>query len=307
VSYGFLQTQKGKDLLQELSTKLLEESPQAALDDLALKMQRDEQIASSCHPVTHRLGRLAFDKFGFKGALESLMTDTRRLLTCNAAYMHGVIEHSMGNSKLEVQEDIEVINNFLCSNLTDSLSKWECNHGVGHGIIQRFRREEYTLALKEGVDACQHAGSPSVCENGLWMDHFASTQVAGELEPSSLGICEALASSRSRGDCVMYAPTEFLLHYPRQYTAAIEFCNEGLQGYFANTCVSGVGMQTFKENIQDLGLVEQVCIFAPSNQRDLCFRGALNYYSFAMGGKKLPASMCEKLVTFRKNCLDIAG
>jgi hypothetical protein len=54
VSFAFLQTPRGAQLLKTLTTQLLEESPPIdVLRNLLELMETDDQLSSSCHPLIH--------------------------------------------------------------------------------------------------------------------------------------------------------------------------------------------------------------------------------------------------------------
>lgn len=147
----------------------------------------------------------------------------------------------------------------------------------------------------------------SAVHNGIWMDHFASTTVSGHNadDPvAALSVCHdpELGLGRGLGDCQLYAPTAFLLHRPRAYVEAQRWCYEGCsgpKGSCESSCISGVGMQTFKENLDDMRLVGQVCAKAKSmDLADSCVLGAKSYYSFATGGA-VPSAYCQQIEDMR--------
>lgn len=142
------------------------------------------QIHSSCHPLAHNLGRVAYEYFGsFDSAFDAMIgTDDANLLrVCNAAYLHGVIEFHLRNVQdiNDLSSVAAEINDNICSRLNNvNLGGWECRHGIGHGIIQRFRIDSAKTVLQLGVGRCAEAFPQSGkgdCENGLWMDHFATS------------------------------------------------------------------------------------------------------------------------------------
>lgn len=197
VSYNFLRTPKGTQTIQLLLRDLLQtqpprgqdqsvggdhsslSGPRRALTHLSELMESDAQIHSSCHPVAHNLGRAAYKYFGgLDGAYDGMVgTDDAHLLRlCNAAYLHGVIEFSL--------RDVEDVDNLVsaardieekvCKKLNNvKQGEWECRHGIGHGIIQRYRMDSEKYIIEKGIDTCKQTAVPKDCENGLWMDHFA--------------------------------------------------------------------------------------------------------------------------------------
>jgi hypothetical protein len=89
VSFAFLQTPRGAQLLKKLTTQLLEESPSInVLRNLLERMETDDQLSSSCHPLIHKVGRVAFEELGFDGAVDDVVNvDPELLQVCNAAYI----------------------------------------------------------------------------------------------------------------------------------------------------------------------------------------------------------------------------
>jgi hypothetical protein len=223
-SYGFLQTLQGKELYKELSNQLLNHSPQKALSSIfALIEGGNYQAASSCHPLIHKLGQVAVNGLGFDAALEDVMAYAPDLLrACNAAYMHGVIENYMWQSQHDLTNDIQIIVTKLCSKLGDmNFGKWECQRGIGHGVMQRFR----FVATQAAVTACNQTEFGGACKNGIWMDHFETTPLTSPPDAATTEMaCDRFSSPKSRDDCLFYSPTEYLLHYLRQYDNAIQFC-----------------------------------------------------------------------------------
>lgn len=228
------------------------------------------------------------------------------LMTCNAAYLHGAIElflHTAG-----VAGNIEPAISFVSTHICDRLGKdfrppWECYHGIGHGAVQ-FRRHVNTRAsLSSALDLLEktlgrHHGTGW---NGLWMDHFASTTFSSfdvDDAAATLSVCVDLdaGNGRSSGDCFMYSPTAFLLHRPRAYKNALKWCRKGCQGRSGcrGACISGVGMQTFKENLDSMRLVQEVCNAAGKDHSHGCMSGAMGYHTFAFG-TRVPKALCEPM------------
>jgi hypothetical protein len=305
VSYGFLQTTRGTALDETLHDELLEQGPKVALEHIQLLMDEDDQVANSCHPLAHVLGRHALRELGFDAAWGGMVgTDDAPLLRiCNAAYMHGIIEHYLLDSE-NLMDDVTMITDSICKELTNvDHGGWECHHGIGHGIIQHFRSIKDKETLTEAIDACKMTAFAADCENGLWMDHFASTRVSGMLEPSSLEVC-SLAQSDSWA-CGIYSPTEFLLHYPRAYKEAVQFCQTGFANdtHHEHVCINGVGMQAAKENLHDYLPVEEACLTVPKGLQWAFFHEAIHYYTMSTGQSKIPPSLCENLVVFKDQCI----
>ena len=294
VSYNFLRTTKGSDMMRLLLDDLLSTpqqqnpstaategylsfyGPRRSLTHLSELMKEDGQILSSCHPLAHNLGRVAYQFFGtMDGAFDAMVgTDDAHLLRlCNAAYLHGVIEYHLRSVSLDdLASTAREIEDTVCSKLVNvNLGTWECHHGIGHGILQRHRMEGEKDVIEKSINSCSETSSAIECENGMWMDHFAvsgnilametrmmaADVVLSELKGAlaTLGMQQPEIESRIRlppfadslqicnlssstFDCYIYAATEYLLAHPRDYVGAIEHCTDPA----ANIGTSGVGV-----------------------------------------------------------------
>lgn len=310
VSYNFLTTTRGKEVLEELEHTLDSDGPKEVLAHLAKLMEDDSQIAASCHPLAHRVGRKALQNLGFEAAFGNLpgTDDDAILRTCNAAYMHGIIEHYLAEEE-NLSNSVIFVEANLCNKLTPpkgilASNKWECEHGIGHGVVQHVRAKKDKETLVDALTYCKNTTvDTETCQNGVWMDHFASTRMTNTmLEPESLKICNDFsAESIDAWDCLIYAPTEYLLHNPRDYAGAIQFCHDGLQD--PTSCVQGVGSQAGKENMLNFMPVETACLSTGDYLQNLCFIAALDYYKMSSGLNQIPTSLCRNLHHFKNLCL----
>lgn len=313
ISYNFLSTTRGKEVIDDLEQIMADEGAKQVLERISQLMQDNAQIAASCHPLIHRVGREAFNRFGFPGAFGSLpgTEDDVILRTCNAAFMHGVIEHYLV-AQSNLPHAVHSVKTKLCDKLTPpqpgsmASNDWECHHGIGHGIVQHVRAQKEMEILFDALTYCVNTTTESeVCQNGVWMDYFASTRMTDMMEPQALQVCEKFSSETIVDfDCYIYAPTAYLLHNPRDYVGAIQFCIAGLNR--SQTCVMGVGTQAAKENMMDFAPVETACLSAPTTSlAKQCFSFALSYYTMSTGSSTIPAFICDDLKHFRSMCLDM--
>ena len=204
VSYNFLRTTKGSQTMRLLLDDLIMSSqppddsrqleeitsstnssgyedlpggPRRALTHLQKLMKSDGQIFSSCHPLAHNLGRVAYQLHGsYEGAYDGLLdSDPQLLRLCNAAFLHGVLEYHLRSVSIDkLVDEANEINKNVCTKMFHvDMGAWECHHGIGHGIIQRFRMDAPTMVIAQSMNVCKQTSLNGECENGLWMDHFA--------------------------------------------------------------------------------------------------------------------------------------
>ena len=294
------------------------------------------------------------------------------LRTCNGAFLHGVLEHYLQAAANEAQlaARIQVVQTRVCRVLYRGAAvldnTWECTHGVGHGVAQYYRRHATRRALQLGLQTCaaaaannattNHTLSASACQNGLWMDYFAAFSITDMMLNATavVQVCldadlykyknekknggdvnnnNHIQGKPSPMDCIVYAPTAYLLQYPADYKGAMDFCVEALvhdrhhkndddndndnddensvrlnRNMLLSQCVGGVGAQIAKEHyyLHQLYQVEAICLAAapPTTQlQGVCFASALSYYTTSMGTNTIPERFCDNLTTFAHECL----
>ena len=125
-----LHTQQIIDVTDNNSEYTLLSGPRRALTHLSEMMKEDAQINSSCHPIAHNLGRVAYQYHGsLYGAFDGMLdTDPRLLRLCNAAYLHGVIEYSLRDTPINNlgRESLHIVER-VCNKMADvNMGRWEC-------------------------------------------------------------------------------------------------------------------------------------------------------------------------------------
>lgn len=313
VSYAFLHTPGGVSLLQDLKETLHQDGPVQVLQKAAAVMDTDDQFASSCHPLLHLVGRTALDELGFQAAFGDLLsTDQMFLLRlCNAAYLHGVMENYLlfSENEQELVSRLATTRETVCRPMAAiDLGEWECYHGIGHGVLQYYRKEQTSRAIQATRNVCNSLErGASECTNGLWMDHFAATSMSAVMDASTREICD-LSDYQDKDDCGIYLSTAFLLHRPRQYKEAVQFCMDNWEhdSRVAMTCIGGLGSQMGKENLNDFGPVEETCLLAPSPKvQELCINQAIDYLFYNAGtGTDLTDDTCDAFTVFSQLCKD---
>jgi len=144
-------------------------STAAAMEE-AIKLKEDRVVAD-CHLFGHVIGETALEKYDF----DTGQAFSSCILGCSNGCFHGVVERFIRNEP-DPYDALSKIQN-MCDGIdeeNDWLSKRNCIHGVGHGLLAH----EY-LSLEEAIDACEVFdvdGSswswPSFCKGGLVMEYM---------------------------------------------------------------------------------------------------------------------------------------
>lgn len=261
------------------------DGPRAALDELRVEMSTNEALLNNCHPLVHELGRAAYERYGYNKAIAELDD------VCNSGYIHGVIEQHF-SSLDDISRDI----NSLCSEfLANTFAGWQCNHGLGHGIMY------YTVnELPKSLGICEQLTSQEAvdaCTNGVFMENYI---VGDEFHSSDytddgdmLFPChESYVDIDAKANCYLYAPTYFLSSELGTIEDALGNCRTNDE--FESVCVRGVGGAVMKSNLARPLAVLQACedgrVRVPS-----CYSGALSLYAFHHGGLEELSQLCTQL------------
>jgi hypothetical protein len=100
-------------------------------------------------------------------------------------------------------------------------------------------------------------------------------------------------TSEYKGDCYMYAPTYYLARNPDDYAGALRWCKSAELPH-QETCISGVGSQMIKDNINSPLSVESVCMRDTSDTA-ACVEGMVNTLINHYGALAPAMQLCDQL------------
>ncbi|HEV8311269.1 MAG TPA: hypothetical protein VGW35_26715 [Methylomirabilota bacterium] len=143
----------------------------AGPEALMAKLLQDSRGGSifDCHHAAHQIGRVAYGLYGAR-------TFQRGDASCHAGYYHGAMEaflqeRGTRNLAAEIEQ--------LCNDFGTRFGKFQCFHGVGHGVMAY---EGYNLP--KALEGCGHlatAYSRGACYEGAFMENFVAGQGFGAL------------------------------------------------------------------------------------------------------------------------------
>lgn len=270
----------------ELIQILSDQNPRIALTTLREKITSNEKIARSCHDLVHELGHKAYEKYGDFGQAMQYQDEI-----CNSGYLHGIIESHFSQSN-----DIFATIRTVCQQYNpESFIGWECLHGVGHGLMYFTEND-----LPKSLSLCSSftdTFSPKACINGVFMENFNVDQklhVSKYLKENEPLYPCAKQKLDYKADCYLYAPTYFLSLHKNQYLDALSLCKTA-EKKFQLICVSGVGSQAIKENINNAKFVETVCMHGSREETNACVTGMIGLYINHFGRLTEAKLLCGKL------------
>lgn len=273
------------------------EDPRAALKKLESLVAKNPKILKSCHPLTHELGAMAYEKYQNFSETAQYATDL-----CNSGFIHGVLEQYLPR-----QSEPYAIES-ICGQFPEKkYQSWQCFHGAGHGLMLATQNN-----LPKSLQTCKNHQSDfarSVCVNGVFMENFNTEQKA---HPSRylkaddwFYPCNDMALEY-KTNCYVYTPIRFLQEKPGKYREAIRWCKTAENDYIY-ACFRGLGGQIFKENPDRPKFVESMCGKAAEMNGE-CIAGMTDWYILHSGNTESAQELCRKLKTSnRPPCADAAA
>jgi len=225
-----------------------------------------------CHHQAHRLGMFLYDVIG--NLQESLLHADQR---CGGAVFHGIVQNYLTT---QVLVDDKNLNNIditqICSNYdnTYSLQRWQCLHGLGHGLT-----EMYGYDVSTAVNRCDEFDSrleQLSCSKGVFMENIMEFMRidSGAFNDNDIFFpCNAVQEK--------YAPSCY--HYQASYillkkdslSDSFKECDRILPQEFVKYCYYGMGRELTAFAFQDKDNAISKCIGEQFEYPSFCLAGIL--------------------------------
>ncbi|MGH7426378.1 MAG: hypothetical protein ACREJP_09450, partial [Candidatus Methylomirabilales bacterium] len=206
----------------------------------------------------------------YKSLSESLSFEAS---ACASGYYHGVVE-----KRLSGYEDTELLAKIptVCDEVRKpySLAHYNCMHGVGHGVMLRFKAElaralPYCEAVTDGWEL-------SSCVSGVFMENLISAQdghVAGTFKADDpIYPCNAVKVDY-RDECFGMQTSYFLWKNGHNYAQGFQIC-DAVEQPFAGDCYQSMGRDISGAALLDVARVVASCNLGQSELRGHCLAGA---------------------------------
>jgi hypothetical protein len=256
------------------------QDPLKAMEVLHLELEKNPSLENSCHGITHEIGHIAYEKYGFKKALAQFEDDI-----CGSGYMHGVTESYIENSKNPLKDMLSA-----CPK-----GYGACFHGIGHGLLLYYEND--LPKATAGCDMFKSLIEQVQCSEGVFMQNFNTEKSIHDNiylnEDDTLFPCNS-QSDLHKSACYFYSPRYFVKLHPGQYKEAIDVCLLAPHDYIGR-CIRGVGSVVMKQNIDKLQFVESICKSVPDEYMSDCYGGLVSYFTIHIGSIKEGQEFCSRL------------
>jgi hypothetical protein len=277
-------------LLLELEDAVRSGGAIAGMDLLEQRAANDQDIQRLAHQYVHSLARFHYD----------LSPDPAAAFTsCDERFeggcYHGVLQAYFDANPRFIGPDVAQV----CPNLgagTDVDLKWQCLHGLGHGLTLAFdhnllRPLRYCdfLAVEWDQRAC-YGGV--FMENVIWSQNVEGEQDSGEgvIKEDLHYPCNAI-DSKYRTDCWLMQTSTILPLVEWDFAAAFESC-DAAGPTWVTYCYESMGRDIAGYTIHDAGTSGQYCLGGTKEWRGSCFSGAAKQLVDYHGGTDQAFEMC---------------
>lgn len=261
---------KDKEKIKEL---LLLVGPTKLMEDLL----NDSGNGSTfdCHQEAHNIGNMAYALFGQDAFGEGGSS-------CHSGYYHGAMEiflQENGTTDLALKIDN------ICSKFETYFGKFECLHGVGHGLLAF---QEYDLP--KSLETCQllkGGFSISSCYGGVFMENIIAGQDLGASETHETKWvnksdphfpCNAVSQDpETQIQCYQMQTSWMLTIYNYDYDKVTNECFKASED-MVPVCFRSLGRDIAGNTLRDPLKIIKHCDKVPTKEDyyDECIKGALN-------------------------------
>ena len=230
--------------------------------------------AFDCHQPAHLVGRTAYDIMGAQAFREGNAN-------CHSGFYHGAMEALLIDKGTE---NVAATTDQVCSLFETNFSRFECLHGIGHGVMA-YADYDLPLALKIcGELNSQY--SQSSCYGGVFMENIIAAEGLGGISghgtkwvnTDPLFPCDAVSNSSSiQYECYIMQTSRMLDMYHHNFDRVAKECLNATAAY-VSVCFKSFGRDAAGQTLRNITRIIQICNKVPKikDYYNQCIIGALN-------------------------------
>ncbi|MBX4187840.1 MAG: hypothetical protein KW793_01755 [Candidatus Doudnabacteria bacterium] len=256
---------------------------------------------ANCHPLSHKVGNIALHVYGSVPAAVP-----EYLPVCHSGYYHGLLEEYLGTAESYEKGVAEVCG----TTQAQSFFNWfQCNHGLGHGIMQ-FRNNEVPQSLVD-CDLLDPANNgPEICYAGVFMENITTDEKTGHpakyiRKEDPIYPCNAV-DDKYRSACYFLASSQILKINGWNFPETFKACETAEQKY-QYLCFQSLGRDVSGSTLRNNDRVKELCGLAGENKfaKTECYFGAVRDYINEKGEFDSAIKLCNFIETeFQSRCYD---
>lgn len=260
----------------------------------------DELLADSgsgsitdCHQEAHNIGRVSYKVYG-----QDVFTYGNS--ACHSGFYHGAMEEFL---KTEGTTDLANRIEEICTQFKTEYSKFECLHGVGHGVMAYKAYD-----LLKALEVCSQLTSDydiSSCYGGVFMENIVVAQGKGAIKAHETKWvstdphfpCNAVnMGTNADRECYMMQTSWMLTLFDGDFEVVAQECLKA-PAEMIPTCFQSLGRDGAGYALRNPDKILAYCNLVPSDYFTNCLAGSLNVITEFWGEKLTDqgAVLCAKV------------
>lgn len=202
-----------------------------------------EKSSYQCHKEGHHLGMFLYD---YTGNLTQSLSYVEP--KCGGAVYHGIIEGFFTEQSLNNANPAEINVREICpatANNPYAIHRWECLHGLGHGLSVLYRQDVFTAIHR--CDELEPGWERVNCYTGVFMQNVINYYKSedGALEEDDLLFPCNTVNAKYAPACY-FRQTDHIYKQNRfSPTTSFKECDKIIPEEFVKYCYFGMGVQIF--------------------------------------------------------------
>ncbi len=227
-----------------------------------------------CHQQAHTVGRLAYKIFGAPAFGDGNSS-------CHSGYYHGAMEQLL---KEKGTVDLKKTINDICNTFATSFGRFECLHGVGHGVMAYADYD-----LPEAIKTCKLLGdsySISSCYGGMFMENVVTGQGSGGtkdhdtkwVSKDPLFPCNGIDQDYEvQYQCYQMQTSWMLTLFKYDFDQVAQECFKARPDMIS-VCFKSMGRDAAGNSLRNIQKIKDICAKVPDEKDHyyLCIVGATN-------------------------------
>ena len=246
-----------------------------------------------CHQESHQIGRISYNLFGY-----SVFSNID--YNCHSGFLHGAMEAFIAQAG---DQNLISKTEGLCKNFSSDFGKFECLHGIGHGLtayISYDIPEALRLCKKLSTDFARRS-----CFGGVFMENIMVAEGRGALRghithwvsADSLFPCDGVdPDEHIQYECYQMQTSRMLQLFDYNFPKIAMECQRAPQN-MVPVCFRSMGRDIAGQALRDPDKMIPLCQLSPPGMFKECMIGGLNVIVdfWGEGISDQPAQFCNKL------------
>jgi len=257
-----------------------------------------------CHIHAHHLGNFVYGYLGDVKESIELVEST----DCGGSAIHSIVKSHLDSQMLSNTELEQVDFISICPDSSESptIDRWECLHGVGHGLASI-----YGYDMPSAVTACQQFEDweQVSCAKGLFMENVVRFKELGDsdFDENDLEYPCNVIDDTIAAPCYHYQPS-FVNYVLDSVKQTIDFCKT-VKEKFSENCFRGVGKSFAPAVIIKTSNIDVLCNTEniPHEKLTNCYKGVAMVFA---DNRNIPEALkfCQSIPEeFQNDCIGEVG